>query len=96
MGIVRKWHGRILEAKMVSLTMVILSISMEDEWEISKRKRNKVNPSNGIMILKEQACEIWRRKKKIVLQHFYFFILVIFYCNTWSFLDTQATFLQSK
>ncbi|KAF2325515.1 hypothetical protein GH714_029734 [Hevea brasiliensis] len=28
---------------------------VEDEWEISRRERKKVQPSNGIMIFKEQA-----------------------------------------
>ncbi|KAJ9169504.1 hypothetical protein P3X46_017691 [Hevea brasiliensis] len=37
---------------------------IEDEWEISRRERKKVQPSNGIMIFKEQAWKFWRRKRK--------------------------------
>lgn len=39
------------------------TILMEDEWEMSRRERKKVQPSNNIVILKEHAWEIWDGKK---------------------------------
>lgn len=39
---------------MSSAVAVLLSL-MENEWEISRRERKKVQPSNNIMIFKEQA-----------------------------------------